>query len=112
MGTVVVGALFNSTFANAGASWSVGISVPGIVVGDPAPDYYERAPVYGPPAQVYYQPAPPIYYRPPPVYYRPPPTYYRPAPAYYGPPAPVYYGPDESWRYRRHHRRDWEDRDD
>lgn len=112
---VAAGALFAAASANAGTSWSVGISAPGVAIGvaEPGPVYYEPAPVYSRPAPVYYEPAPPVYYRPPPpVYYRPPPPAYRPAPVYYGPPAAVYYGPGERWRHRHHHRRDWDDRDD
>lgn len=40
-----------------------------------------------------------------------PPMYYEPAPVYSAP-SPVYYGPDYRYGNRRHHRRDWEDRDD
>lgn len=116
--TAFLGAAFGTSFANAGVNWSVGIAVPGVVVSEPAPEYYERAPIYGAPPPVYYQPAPPVYYRQPPVYYRPPPvyyrsppTYYRPEPAYFSRPARVYDGQDERWREHEHHRRDWTDRD-
>jgi hypothetical protein len=105
--TVAVGALFTVASASAGASWSVGISAPGVAIGvaEPGPVYYEPAPVYSRPAPVYYEPAPPVYYRPPPP---PPPVYYRPAPVYEA--APVYYEPGYRWGHR-HHRRDWGDRD-
>ena len=48
-------------------NWSVGIGVPGVVVGA-SNGYYAPAPVYdAPPRPVYY--APPAYYAPPPVVY-------------------------------------------
>ena len=70
-------------------SWSVGIGVPGVVVGA-SNGYYAPAPVY-------VAPPPPVYYAPPPrpVYYAPP-AYYAP------PPAVVYYG-DRGYRGHRHH---------
>lgn len=106
---VVAGGLFAAASANAGVSWSLGISAPGVAIGvsEPAPVYYEPAPVYSRPAPIYYQPGPPAYYQPP-----PPPVYYRPAPVYYGPPAPAYDRPGRHWRHRHHDRRDWGDRDD
>ena len=70
-------------------NWSVGIGVPGVVVGA-SNGYYAPAPVYVAP--------------PPPVYYAPPrPVYYAPPPAYYAPPPVVYYG-DRGYRHHRHHR--------
>ena len=111
-GVVAAGALLVGASANAGVSWSVGVSTPGIVLGVGEPAYYPPAPVYyAPPPPVYYQPPAPVYYRPPPpVYYRPAPIYYRPAPGYYRP-APGYYrggrGHGEHWRgNRRGHDRD------
>ncbi|KRD15277.1 hypothetical protein ASE39_14940 [Acidovorax sp. Root267] len=69
-------------------NWSVGIGVPGVVVGA---------------SNGYYAPAPTYYAPPPPVYYAPPrPVYYAPAPAYYAPPPVVYYG-DRGYRHHRHH---------
>lgn len=103
---VAAGALFAAASADAGPSWSVGISAPGVAIGvaEPRTVYYEPAHVYSRPAPVY-EPAPPVHYHlPPPVY--------RPAPVYYAPPAQVYYGPDERWRHRHHNRRHWDDRDD
>lgn len=78
-------------------NWSVGIGVPGVVVGA-SNGYYAPAPTY-------YAPPPPVYYAPPrPVYYAPPrPVYYAPPPAYYAPPPVVYYG-DRGYRHHRHHR--------
>ncbi len=70
-------------------NWSVGIGVPGVVVGA---------------SNGYYAPAPTYYAPPPPVYYAPPrPVYYAPPPAYYAPPPVVYYG-DRGYRHHRHHR--------
>lgn len=83
-------------------SWSVGIGVPGVVVGaSNYPSYSYRAPA-------------PVYYAPPPVYYAPPrPVYYAP-PVVYSPP-PAYYYRDRGHRHHRHHRHDrghgrWHDR--
>lgn len=59
--------------------WSVGVGVPGVVIGASN--------------------AAPMYYAPPPVYYAPP-AYYAPHPVYYAPP-PRYYGPPPHWRH--HH---------
>jgi len=73
-------------------NWSVGIGVPGVVVGA-SNGYYAPAPVY-------MAPPPPVYYAPPrPVYYAPP-AYYAP------PPAVVYYGDRGDRGYRHHHRHD------
>jgi hypothetical protein len=71
-------------------NWSVGIGVPGVVVGA-SNGYYAPAPVY-------VAPPPPVYYAPPrPVYYTPP--------AYYAPPPVVYYGHrGHGHRHHRHHR--------
>lgn len=96
MTVVAAAAIFGAASASAQASWSLGISAPGVAIGfsDPGPAYYEPAPVYSRPAPIYYQPAPPVYYRPP--------------PAYYAPPAPVYYEPGYRHEGRRFHRRDWD----
>jgi hypothetical protein len=107
VGAVATSALFAAASANAGASWSVGIDLPGVAigVGEPGPvHYYQPAPVYSAPAPVYYEPPPRAYYRPP------PPVYYRPAPVYDVQPAPGYWH-GERWR-QRHHQRDWGDRGD
>ena len=107
VGAVAASALFAAASANAGASWSVGIDLPGVAVGvaEPGPvHYYQPAPVYSAPAPVYYEPAPRAYYRPP------PPVYYRPAPVYDVQPAPGYWR-GERWRHRHHHR-DWDERGD
>lgn len=69
-------------------TWSVGVGVPGVVVGAT-----NGRPYYAPPP-VYYAP-PPVVYSPPPVVYRPPP----PPPVYFVPQPPVYGG----WQPERHH---------
>ncbi len=67
--------------ARSDVNWSVGIGVPGVVVGASNGGYYAPAPVYVAPRPVYYAPPPPVYYAPPPpVYYAPPPRPYY----YYG----------------------------
>ncbi|NDZ17892.1 hypothetical protein C7T35_09025 [Variovorax sp. WS11] len=107
VGALAASALFAAASANAGASWSVGIDLPGVAIGvaEPGPvQYYQPAPVYSAPAPVYYEPAPRAYYRPP------PPVDYRPAPVYDVQPAPGYWR-GERWRHR-HHQRDWDDRGD
>lgn len=73
-------------------SWSVGIGVPGVVVGA-SNGYYAPPPVY-------VAPPPPVYYAPPPR-----PVYYAP-PAYYAPPPVVYYGHRHHRHHRHHHRWD------
>lgn len=80
--------------------WSVGVGVPGVVVGagNAAPVYY------APPPPVYYAPPPPVYYAPPrPVYYAPPPVVYAP------PPMGYYQGGrgHHPHHFRHHGRRDW-----
>jgi len=96
-GALAAGALFGMASATAGTSWSIGVSVPGVVVSsEPAPVYYEPAPAYSPPPPpVYYQPAPPVRYQ---------------QPAYVAP-APVYYEPGPSWEERRAERREWRRRE-
>ena len=77
-------------------SFSVGIGVPGVVIGatNAYPVYnqpvYQQQPVYVQQAPVYVQPRP-VYVQPQPVYVQPRPVYYGPRPVYYAP-APVYYG--------------------
>ena len=76
-------------------TWTVGVGVPGVVVGAT-----NGRPYYAPP---------PVYYAPPPVVYTPPPVVYRPPPpVYYAPPPspPVYYQPDYRWRHHHHHHHD------
>jgi len=84
-------------------SWSIGVGVPGVVVG--AGGGYAPPPVYyaPPPRPVYYAPPPPVYYAPP------------PRPVYYAPPvvvAPYGYYRDGGRRHPHHYdrgygRRDW-----
>ncbi|MGD9772751.1 hypothetical protein [Diaphorobacter sp.] len=99
-----------SAQARSDVYWSVGVGVPGVVVG------------VGNAAPVYYAPPAPVYYAPPPVVYAPP-VYRAPRPVYYAPPAvvaphPGYYR-DRShahghrhghgYRHQNHYRghRDW-----
>ena len=42
---LAAGALLIAASANAGVNWSIGVSIPGVVVTEPAPVYYEPAPV-------------------------------------------------------------------
>ena len=94
-------------------NWSVGIGVPGVVVGAsngyPAYGYSAPAPVYYAPPPTYYAPPRPVYYAPPrPVYYAPP-VVYSPPPAYYY--RDRGYNRDRGY-YRGHgHRRHGRDRD-
>lgn len=86
-----------AALARGDVSWSVGIGVPGVVVGASN----AGATFYAPP---------PVVYAPAPVYRAPPPVYYTPPPVVYGP--PVYYAPRPYWRGHRHwehrrHHRDW-----
>ena len=55
-------------------NWSVGIGVPGVVVGA-SNGFYAPAPVYVAPPPVYYAPPRPVYYAPP-AYYAPPVVHY------------------------------------
>ncbi len=87
----------SAAHAHGGVSWSVGIGVPGVVVGatNGYPAYAAPAPVYVAPSPVYYAPPPPVVYAPRPVYYAPPVVV---APSYgYG-----YYG------HRHHGWRRWD----
>lgn len=89
--------------ARSNVTLSVGIGVPGVVVGAPvySAPYVAPAPVYmAPPRPIYYAPPRPVYYAPPPpVYYGPP--AYRPAPVVVVP-APRYYDGPRYWRGPRH----------
>ena len=118
VGVLAVEALAGAASASAGTNWSVGIAVPGVVVGAGEPArYYEPAPVYAPPAPVYYQPAP-VYRAAPPVAYAPAPVYYEPG--YRGEGRRFYRSEwndgrrwdHRDWRHeRREERRGWGDRD-
>jgi ABC-type Fe3+ transport system permease subunit len=89
--TVALASLACTTAAQArDVSWSVGVSVPGVVVGA-GNSYYRPAPVYVQPA--------PVYVAPQPVYQSP---VYAPSPVYYES-APVYYGPPRGYGYYHHH---------
>ena len=82
----------DSAHARDNATFSVGIGLPGVLVG--ATNAY---PVYSPPQPVYVQPAP-VYYQQAPVYYSRPPVYVTPQ--------PIYYGPPPGWRGRHHKHHD------
>lgn len=81
--------------ARSDVNWSVGIGVPGVVVGaSNSYGYYAPPPVvYTPPPPVIYAPPRPVYYAPPPVYYSPPPYGYYRGGRY-----------EEHRRWRHHHR--------
>lgn len=119
VGSLAVAGVMASSLANAGTQWSVGINLPGVVVGEPSygpapiyqPNDYESAPVYSRPAPV----AAPVYYDAQPVRVRPPETVYYapPAPVYNRPPPPRFYGPSpvdfepgyrDGGRFYREHR--------
>jgi hypothetical protein len=106
-------------------TFSVGIGVPGVVIGatNSYPAAYPVAyPVYSQPQVVYTQPQPvyvqprPVYTQPRPVYVQPAPMYYQPAPVYYpaprvyGAPQPVYYGRPHGWQHGHgeHGNRGWQ----
>lgn len=99
--------------ARGDVNWSIGIGVPGVVVGvgngyQGYQGYSGYAPqaYYAPQPQVYYAPPPPVYYAPPrPVYYAPPVVVRPPAYGYYG-------GGYNQQRPYRHHRHDRGDRGD
>ena len=87
--------------ARSDVHWSVGVGVPGVVIGA------------GNVAPVYYTPPAPVYYAPPPVVYAPP-VYRAPRPVYYAPPVMVappvgyYRGHGRGHGHGHHkHRRDW-----
>lgn len=87
-------------------NWSIGIGVPGVVVG--ASNNYYPGYAYRAPAPVYYAPPPPVYYAPPrPVYYAPP-VVYSPPP-YYG--GRYYRDRDHRHGHRHHGHRHGRDRD-
>ncbi|WP_198083838.1 hypothetical protein [Variovorax sp. E3] len=110
-GVLALGALCAAVSANAGTSWSIGVNVPGVVVGsEPAPTYYAPAPVYSQPAPVYYQPPPPPRYTPP-AYYEPAPVYYAPASRWDEERAQRREWRRREWERREHYRRYHEDRD-
>jgi hypothetical protein len=101
---VVMGAVATS-HAGVDVHVGIGIPLPGIVIGHPAPPrvVVQRPPVvYYPPAPVYYPPAP-VYCPPPaPVYCPPAPVVMAPRPVC--PPAPVVYAPPTKvvYKYKAH----------
>jgi hypothetical protein len=84
----------SNAHARDNVTFSVGIGVPGVLVG--ATNAY---PVYTQPQPVYVQPRP-VYVQPAPVYYPPAPVYYSSQPVYVAP-QPVYYSRAYGWR--EHH---------
>jgi PXPV repeat (3 copies) len=97
--------LAGTAHARDNVTFSVGIGVPGVVVGatNAYPVYTQPRPVYVQPQPVYVQPAP-VYYQPAPVYYSAPPVYVQPQPVYYGRPA--------GWHGHRHGHRGYGERGD
>lgn len=99
-----------NALARDNVTWSVGIGVPGVVLGAS-----NAGSVYYSPPPAYYAPAP-VYRAPPPAYYAPPPVVYAP-PVIYAPQRPYWGGRHERWEHRherrehrhdrRDHRRDW-----
>ena len=79
-------------------SISVGIGVPGVLIG--ATNAY---PVYSYPRPIYVQPAP-VYYQPAPVYYAATPVYVVPQ--------PVYYQRPNGWKHGHYKKHKKHDRDD
>ena len=92
-------------------TFSVGIGVPGVVIG--ATNAY---PVYSQPQVVYVQPQP-VYVQPRPIYVQPAPVYYQPAPVYYSPqpvyaaPQPMYYGRPHEGKHAHHKKHGWKIKD-
>lgn len=101
---LVLGAAGFTTASHAreNVSFSIGVGVPGVVVGvnNAYPVYTQPVyaqPVYVQPQPVYVQPRP-VYIQPLSVYGRPVPVYVQPAPLYYQS-APVYYGRPHGHRH-------------
>lgn len=80
-------------------TFSVGIGVPGVVIGasNAYPVYTQPQVIYTQPQPVYIQPRP-VYVQPAPVYYQPAPVYYS-APPVYAAPQPVYYGGKHGYKH-------------
>ena len=101
----------NNAQARDNVTFSVGIGVPGVVVG--ATNAY---PVYSQPQVVYVQPQP-VYIQPRPIYVQPAPVYYQPAPVYYSPqvyavPQQIYYGQPYGGKHGHHKKHGWKNKDD
>ena len=96
----------NTAQARDNVTFSVGIGVPGVVVGatNAYPFYTQPQVIYTQPQVVYTQPQP-VYIQPRPVYVQPAPVYYQPAPVYYPSPQvyvapqPIYYGRPHGWKH-------------
>ena len=109
IGLVVVG-FANNAHARDNVTFSVGIGVPGVVIG--ASNAY---PVYGQPQVVYVQPQP-VYVQPRPIYVQPAPVYYQPAPVYYAPqvyaaPQPMYYGRPHEGKHGHYKKHGWKNQE-
>jgi hypothetical protein len=101
----------NTAHARDNVTFSVGIGVPGVVVGasNAYPVYTQPQVVYTQPQVIYTQPRP-VYVQPAPVYYQPAPVYY-PAPRVYVAPQPIYYGRPHGWKHG-HHEGGWQNQGD
>ena len=102
---VALGSASNA-HARDNVTFSVGIGVPGVVIG--ASNAY---PVYSQPQPVYVQPQP-VYIQSRPIYVQPAPVYYQPAPVYYSPqvyavPQPMYYGRPHEGKHGHHKKHGW-----
>ena len=101
----------NNAHARDNVTFSVGIGVPGVVIG--ASNAY---PVYSQPQVVYVQPQP-VYVQPRPIYVQPRPIYVQPAPVYYGhqpvyaAPQPMYYGRPHEGKHGHHKKHGWKHRE-
>ena len=108
----------NTAQARDNVTFSVGIGLPGIVVGasNAYPVYSQPQVVYVQPQPVYVQPRT-IYVQPRPVYVQPAPVYYQSAPVYYGPqpiyavPQPMYYGRPHEDKHGHHKKHGWKNKD-
>ena len=96
----------NTAHARDNVTFSVGIGVPGVVVGatNAYPVYSQPQVIYTQPQPVYVQPRP-VYVQPAPVYYQSAPVYYQPAPVY-AVPQPIYYSRPHGWKHG-HHQGGW-----
>ena len=108
----------HTAHARDNVTFSVGIGVPGVVIGatNAYPVYTQPPVIYAQPQVIYTQPQPvyiqprPVYAQPAPVYYQPAPVYYQPAPVY-AVPQPIYYGRPHGWKHG-HHQGGWQNQSD
>ena len=102
----------SAAHARDNVTFSVGIGVPGVVIGasNGYPVYSQPQPVYVQPQPVYIQPRP-VYVQPAPVYfqgyqsYQGVPSYYG-APQVYAVPQPIYFDRPHKWRHGHRERDD------